>query len=179
VGMSPFKKTEDGFQYIWQANHLGHFLLTNLLMENLKSGTPSRVVVVSSGVHRYEDIHWDDISGEGTWYNDGWMIGWKAYCQSKTANILFAKKLNQLLKGFGVAFSLHPGFILTELNRDADNPLVLKLISFAALLSGKTASQGASTQVYAATAPELDTAGGVYLNLNRSINVTNSQQNPN
>jgi len=165
VSLSPYSETVDGFQLIWQTNHLGHFLLTNLLLENLKLGKPCRVVVVSSGAHFLSSINWDDISGNNTWYSrDYWTElsgGFKAYGQSKTANILFANELNEILKGYGVANSLHPGLINT--------PLVKSLPGFLTFLTSvtepilvKTASQGAATTVYVATDPELENRGGEY-----------------
>jgi len=163
IGSTPFNETEDGFETIWQSNHLGHFLLTYLLMDNLKKGAPCRVVVVSS--QATWPITWDDISGKGTWHTPGsWLGPIFAYCQSKTANILFARKLNELLKGHGVANSLHPGTILTNINRnDLENPII-KLTNFVAYYEGKTMSQGAATQLYLATAPEIATVGGLFWN---------------
>jgi len=161
IGSTPFNETEDGFETIWQSNHLGHFLLTYLLMDNLKLGAPCRVVVVSSDVTG--EIHWEDMSGKGTWYTP-WIGPFRAYGQSKTANILFARKLNELLKGHGVANSLHPGAILTDINRNhLENPLVM-ISKYWTSITGKTLSQGAATQLYVATAPELETVGGLFWN---------------
>jgi len=166
VGFSRYRESANGIQYIWQANHLGHFLLTNLLLENLKLGKPSRVVVVSSSAHWVTNINWDDISGSNTWYHSNsstwWIDSLLAYGQSKTANILFANKLNELLKGYGVANSLHPGMIRTPILRDAEDHFMGVLLDWFEWLVAKTVSQGAATQVYVATAPELENIGGEY-----------------
>ena len=81
----PYSKTVDGFESQFGVNHLGHCLLTTLLLPELKAGKPARVVVVSSVAHRRGDINYEDINWEKN-YNK-----WLAYGQSKTANILFAK----------------------------------------------------------------------------------------
>lgn len=78
-------------------NHLGHFLLTNELMEPLKAAEGgARVVVVSSAAHRMSRVMFDDLTGKGTWYDGSMAAPWKAYGQSKAANILFAVELNRL-----------------------------------------------------------------------------------
>jgi NAD(P)-dependent dehydrogenase (short-subunit alcohol dehydrogenase family) len=164
VGARAFSETEDGFESIWQSNHLGHFLLTNLLLDNLKLGAPCRVVSVSSIAHENAHINWEDISGKNTWYQpDSWLAPVTAYSQSKTANILFAKKLNEVLKGYGVSNSLHPGIIEnTELDKNSGNNPIILFIVLLGKIFGKTLAQGAATQVYLATAPELATVGGYY-----------------
>jgi NAD(P)-dependent dehydrogenase (short-subunit alcohol dehydrogenase family) len=113
--------------------------------------------------HQFTQINWDDISGKNTWFrSDSWFAPLTAYAQSKTANILFTNKLNELLKGYGVANSLHPGLIKTDLsNRSGDNPII-GIVNIMATTIGKTLSQGAATNVYLATAPELSHVGGQY-----------------
>jgi len=168
IGLTPYEETEEGFELVWATNHLGPFLLTNLLLDNIKKGKPSRVVVVSSDVHHLSDIIWDDISGRDTWHNGTGLSakyfgGFIAYSQSKTANILFSLKLNEKLSGFGTSNSLHPGTILTGLHRRVVDSWVLDYVvpTFLSLF-GKTPSQGAATQIYVATAPELEGVGGLY-----------------
>jgi NAD(P)-dependent dehydrogenase (short-subunit alcohol dehydrogenase family) len=158
---APYTETKDGFQLIWQTNHLGHFLLTNLLLENLKMGKPCRVVVVSSEAYIYSDIHWDDISGKSTWYRrDSWTSLYDegvAYGQSKTANILFANHLNEVLSGYGVANSLYPGIINTQMLHNASG-----IIHLIWAIYFKTPEQGAATTVYVATNPEYEKIGGEF-----------------
>lgn len=98
--------TENGFEMQFGVNHLGHFLLTNLLLDMLKASAPSRIIVVSSSVHRIGKIYKEDLMSERSYWR------WCAYGQSKLANILFVRELAKRLEGTGVtANSLHPGKI--------------------------------------------------------------------
>jgi len=157
----PYEETEDGFESQFGVNHLGHFLLTNLLLPKLKEGQPSRVVVVSSLAHKYSSIMFDDLKGKDTWYPTSEGKN-KAYGQSKTANILFAFELNKRMKKEQLqiySFSLHPGFIDTNLFRHQ------KAISTAIKLGKlflKSIPQGAATSVYCATAEGLEEHSGFY-----------------
>uniref|UniRef100_A0A3Q3K360 Uncharacterized protein n=1 Tax=Monopterus albus TaxID=43700 RepID=A0A3Q3K360_MONAL len=137
VMMCPRWLTEDGFETQLAVNHLGHFLLTNLLLPMLKSSAPSRVITVSS------------IS----------------YRQSKLANVLFSRELAQQLRGSGVSsFCLHPGVIRTELGRHIHGwfPLMRMLLIIPSLLFMKTPSQGCQTSVYCAVMPGLEARSGQY-----------------
>ena len=100
----PKSYTSDGYEMQLGVNHLGHFLLTNLLLGLLKAGGPSRIVIVSSEGHKFSNINRDDLMSEKS-YNK-----YKAYSQSKLANILFAKELSKKLEGSSVTVnSCHPG----------------------------------------------------------------------
>ena len=109
----PYSKTEDGFEMQFGVNHLGHFLLTNLILDRLKESPAARIVNVSSTAHRRtEGINFDDLNSEKS-YNS-----FVAYGQSKLANILFTRSLAKRLVGTSViANCLHPGVIRTELGR--------------------------------------------------------------
>lgn len=110
-GMMGPGRTGDGFGMAFGVNHLGHFLLTNLLLERLKQCSPSRVVTVSSLLHHLGRIDFsllestkDLVSGQSTWQN------FQAYCNSKLCNVLFTRELANHLEGTGVTcFTLHPG----------------------------------------------------------------------
>jgi len=159
----PYRETADGFEMQFGTNHLGHFHLTTLLKPKLIEGQPARVVVLSSVAHSFEGIHWKDISGKGTWYTGSTLSKWKAYGQSKTANLLFAVELNRRMHTEGLnitANAVHPGVIKTELFREVRgiSGFVTSLGSF----FYKTVPQGAATTVYVATAPELEGIGGKY-----------------
>ncbi|PWA29676.1 hypothetical protein CCH79_00007878 [Gambusia affinis] len=91
--MCPYTKTIDGFEMHIGVNHLGHFLLTYLLIGLLRRSAPARVVVVSSLAHNFGWIRFHDLHSQGS-YNSG-----LAYCQSKLANVLFARELARRLKG--------------------------------------------------------------------------------
>jgi NAD(P)-dependent dehydrogenase (short-subunit alcohol dehydrogenase family) len=165
VMATPFGRTADGFERQLGTNHLGHFLLTGLLAPALVAGAPARVVNVSSAGHRISDINWDDPNYESRPYEK-----WEAYGQSKTANILFAVALERRLGPLGVhAYALHPGMIATNLGRHLDRSDLTALKERATrsrsggLPGYKSIPAGAATTVYAATAPELDGRGGVYV----------------
>lgn len=157
----PLARTPEGFELHLASNHIGHFLLTGLLLPALRRGAPSRVVCLSSIGHRVTPVALDDLHFERRPYNP-----WIAYGQSKTANVLFAVELERRFGSAGVhAFAVHPGGIETELNRHL-TPEDLEAVvrhTPGENLSMKTVAQGAATSVYAATAPELDAYGGSYL----------------
>merc|ERR1719232_1478645 len=110
----PKMKTKDGFEMQFGTNHLGHFLLTNLLMPQLKKAAPgARIVNVSSLAHTNGQMNWEDINYDNTPYDR-----FKSYSQSKLANVLFTKELARKGEGSGVnAYALHPGVIKTEHGR--------------------------------------------------------------
>ncbi len=157
----PHGKTRDGFEMQFGTNHLGHFLLTGLIAPALIKGAPSRIVNLSSGGHRVSPVLFNDINFEKTDYDK-----WVSYGQSKTANALHAVELNRRLRGKGVeAYSVHPGAIMTDLGRHMereDLDMMNESVPGGSLPT-KTVEQGAATQVYAATAPELEGKGGAYL----------------
>ena len=157
----PQAKTEDGVELQFGTNHLGHFLLTNMLAPALTEGTPARVVSLSSNGHQISPVLFDDINFESTEYDK-----WAAYGQSKTANVLFTVGLDKRLASQGVrAYAVHPGAIFTALTRHLEQAELQAMADAIQSTPGviKTPEQGAATQVYAATAPELEGTGGVYL----------------
>ena len=150
-------KTEDGFEMQMGVNHLGHFLLTNLLLDLLKKSTPSRIVVVSSVGHEMftTKMKFDNINSE-TIYEK-----WDAYGQSKLANILFTRELAKRLEGTGVTVnSLHPGYVFTDLFR---HPTAwCYVIYFTFYLFAKTTKQGAQTTIHLVVSEEVEGVTGVY-----------------
>jgi NAD(P)-dependent dehydrogenase (short-subunit alcohol dehydrogenase family) len=157
----PLARTAEGYELQFATNHLGHFLLTGLLAPALRAGAPARVVNVSSAGHRFSPVVFEDVHYERRPYDK-----WEAYGQAKTANVLHAVALDRRLRGAGVrAFALHPGGIVTELGRhlSPDDVAQLRARSASAKLRWKTVEQGAATSVWAATAPELEGQGGLYL----------------
>ncbi len=165
VMYTPFEQTAEGFEIQFGTNHVGHFLLTCLLVPMLLVDPPSRVVNLSSGGHMGSDIVWDDVNFERRDYDK-----FSAYGQSKTANILFSVELDRRLASRGVqAYAVHPGMIATELGRYMTQDDFQALMDRAknspsgGMPAYKTVEQGAATSVWAATAPELDGRGGTYL----------------
>jgi NAD(P)-dependent dehydrogenase (short-subunit alcohol dehydrogenase family) len=167
VMATPEGRTVDGFETQFGVDHLGHFALSLLLAPALMAGAPSRVVTVSSAGHGMGDVDFDDPHFERRPYDK-----FEAYGQAKTANILFSVGFDRLFGPRGVrAFAVHPGGIRTELGRyftaeDAAR-LQAQIASSAGADGGafrwKSVPAGAATSVWAATAPELDGHGGIYL----------------
>ncbi|GGA25621.1 SDR family NAD(P)-dependent oxidoreductase [Paenibacillus physcomitrellae] len=155
-----------GFEAHFATNHLGHFQLTSGLLPALRQANGARVVSVSARAHQLSRVVFDDIHFKQREYRP--MLG---YAQSKTANILFAAGLDAREKHNGIrAFSLHPGSIITNLGRNFTRE---QMQSFGVLdeqghpvidpeKQYKTVEQGAATQVWCATNPELVDLGGVY-----------------
>ncbi len=158
----PRGRTADGFELQFGTNHLGHFLLTALLVPKLLAGAPSRVVSVSSGGHRIAGVDLDDPNFERGEYSP-----WVAYGRAKSANALFAVALDRRLRARGVrANSVHPGVIMTALGRHLTAETLKEMTDRAASagpMKWKPVSHGAATQVWAAVSPELDGVGGRYL----------------
>ncbi len=142
--------TAYGFEKQIGTNHFGHFYFTQLLLEKMKKqGFPSRVVVLSSSAHQMGSRDLKDLN-----YKNGRGYGaWGAYGQSKLANLLFAKGLQDRVKDTKItAVSLHPGVISTNLFRQLGT---ITGWLFSNLFTDKTIPQGASTTLYACLAPEL------------------------
>lgn len=156
----PEARTGEGWESQFATNHLGHYVLVNMLWPKINQG--GRVVCVASAGHHNSAIRWDDIH-----FHHGYDK-WLAYGQSKTANILFALQLDEYGKDRDIrAFSLHPGKIFTPLQRH----LALTEMADAGWIdaegnpidpSFKTPEQGAATAVWAATSPDLKGLGGLY-----------------
>jgi NAD(P)-dependent dehydrogenase (short-subunit alcohol dehydrogenase family) len=156
----PERRVGPGWEAQFAVNHLGHFALVNRLRPALRPG--ARVVGVSSTGHHLSGIRWDDIH-----FTRGYDK-WLAYAQAKTAVALTAVHLDRLGRADGVrAFAVHPGAILTPLQRHLDRAEMVEagwVDEHGALVAThfKTPEQGAATQVWAATSPQLAGRGGVF-----------------
>jgi NAD(P)-dependent dehydrogenase (short-subunit alcohol dehydrogenase family) len=158
VMATPLQYTADGFELQFGTNHIGHFLLTNLLLPLMSA--PARIVNLSSNGHRIRDMRWEDPN----WASD--YSPWPAYGQSKTANVLFSVELERRLGSRGIhAYAVHPGVVTTDLFRylSTDDRAALDSRITQGGTAYKTPQQGAATSVWAATAPELTARGGSYL----------------
>lgn len=148
---TPEGRTEDGFETQLGTNHLGHFLLTELLLDTLKASAPSRIVCVSSVAHvgiRKElgEICLEDLQFERRPYD-----GLRAYTQSKLAVVLYARHLATRLEGTGVSvFSVHPGWIRSNLVKHMAPTWVQNVVlrPFSGLLGMMSAEDGAQTQLH-------------------------------
>ena len=162
----PEARLEGGWESQFGVNHLGHFLLTKGLLPALLAADAPRVVCLSSIAHRRGGVNFDDINFEKTVYEK-----WTAYAQAKTANALFALGLDMKYAEQGLrAFSVHPGGIMTPLQRHLDNEEMIALgwldesgnLSELAASLFKSTTQGCTTTLWAATSEQLDGKGGLY-----------------
>jgi NAD(P)-dependent dehydrogenase (short-subunit alcohol dehydrogenase family) len=161
VMATPLGRTVDGFETQFATNHLGHFVLTNLLVPALIAGAPSRVISLSSASHQRGDVQWEDINFETQPYDPV-----RSYAQSKTANVLFAVELDRRLRARDVhAYAVHPGVIPTNLRRYLTKEMLEMLEAHAASNPGteKTIEQGAASTVWAATSADVEGKGGLYI----------------
>ncbi|HEY4012753.1 MAG TPA: SDR family oxidoreductase [Polyangiaceae bacterium] len=148
--------TADGLEETLAVNHLAYFSLTRLLVDLLKASAPARIVNTSSDAHGRGRMHWDDLQFARRRYS-----AWRAYSQSKLANLLFTYELARRLEGTGVtANALHPGVVASGFGRTYPGPMAL-LYKIAGPLM-LTPEQGARTTVYVASSPDLETVSGAY-----------------
>ena len=150
----PEGRTVDGFELQIGTNHLGHFALTNLLLPNVTD----RVVTVASGAHRLGAIDLQDLNWERRGYN-----AWRAYGQSKLANLLFTAELQRRLGAAGSsvrATAAHPGYSATHLQGNTGSRLQTALMGIANRVVAQSDAQGALPSLYAATQ---DIPGGSYV----------------
>ena len=152
--------TKDGFESTFGVNHLGTFLLTHELLPLLEASAPSRVVVVSSGLHFRGTMSWDDLQASKRSYG-----GTTAYNQSKLANVLFTKALaRRVAKKRITVNALHPGVVGTELTRELPGFLrgIWKLFTL-------TPKEGAATTLHVALSEEGGTENGAYFEKSRPV----------
>src|SRR5207249_2930900 len=154
--------TVDGLEATFATNHLGHFLLTNLLLDVLKASAPSRIINITSSAHRGTEMEFEDLQGEKKY------SGFHAYSQSKLANVLFTYQLAKLLEGTGVTVNcLHPGVVRTGFGKD-QRGLVSMLISVGSpfMMSPERAARAA---IYLATSRELEGVTGKHFSKGREV----------
>ncbi len=148
--------TADGLERTFALNHLAPFLLTNLLLAQLRESAPARVVTVSSGAHTMGRIEFDDLGFERSY------SGMRAYSQSKLANVLFTYELARRLGSCGVtANALHPGMVRTGFGAE-DAGALQRLFTPLMRPFMKSPAQGAETPIHLASAPELQGVTGCY-----------------
>ena len=177
-------ETADGFELMFGVNHLGHFLLTNLLLDTIKASAPARIVNLAS--HGYmlaaEGLDFDDLQNEGD------FKGFALYGHSKLANIYFTRELARRLEGTGVTVNaLHPGFVKTELGHVRPEDLEAQKAAQEAAKKSKSSKsapsgpdlsklppplpveEGALTSIYCASSPELEGVTGEYFDQCKAI----------
>ena len=152
VFMNERQVTEDGFEMTFAVNHLAPFLLTNLLLDKIKQSAPARIITVSSVAHQRGQIDFNDLQGARA------FGGYKAYAQSKLANVLFTYELAARTADARVtANCLHPGVIGT------------KLLQTGFGIGGATPEMGARTSIFLASSPEVETTTGAYFDNQRAV----------
>jgi retinol dehydrogenase 14 len=163
--------TEDGIEQTFAVNHLGYFLLTNLLLDRLIASAPARIVNVASVGHRRGTMDFDDLGFEKGY----WIM--KAYSRSKLGNVLFTRELARRLEGKRVTVNcLHPGGVATSIWGKA--PGWAKPFLSIAKLFMITPEQGGDRIVYLATDPAVEGKTGGYYEKNRLVSPSTRAQDP-
>jgi NAD(P)-dependent dehydrogenase (short-subunit alcohol dehydrogenase family) len=148
----PRRLTKDGFESQFGTNHLGHFALTGLLLQRLLASSEPRVVTLSSPAHRIGTINFDDLQGERRYNN------WRAYGQSKLANLLFCFELQRRANAAGTALksvAAHPGYARTNLQFAGPHWYEQLVMRVTNPIMGQSADMGALPTLYAGTLPDL------------------------
>lgn len=164
-------ETVDGNETTFQVNHLGPFLLTQLLLDRVRESTPSRIVVVSSGAHKQarRGLDFDDLQserhsgplGSSWWAAQPWGFG--VYAKTKLANIYFTRELARRLEGVDVtANALHPGFVASRFGRDGDTGRLGNIAMVLGRPFAISQEKGALTSIFLASSPEVEGLTGGY-----------------
>ncbi|KAL1433662.1 hypothetical protein MTO96_012485 [Rhipicephalus appendiculatus] len=159
VFQCPLTLTRDGFEMQMGVNHLGHFLLTNLLLDRLKNSQPSRIVVVTSNLYKRAKLKSNELLMDVSNYDKR-----LAYANSKLANVLFVRELSRRLRGSGVkAYAVSPGMVYTNLGRHTKLPwyLMILLLPFA-VFAVRTPEQGCQSIVDCAVNEEYEQHSGKF-----------------
>uniref|UniRef100_A0A671NT80 Dehydrogenase/reductase SDR family member 13-like n=1 Tax=Sinocyclocheilus anshuiensis TaxID=1608454 RepID=A0A671NT80_9TELE len=155
--------TEDGLGLMFGVNHLGHFLLTNLLLDRLKECAPSRIVTVSSYLHDYGNLDFDTLRTHKEFgVGESVVSVFQIYSHSKLCNVLFTHELAKRLQGTNVTcYSLHPGAINSDLTRNM-NKMSRRLLKPIAALFFKDVEAGAQTTLHCAVQEGIESLSGRY-----------------
>ncbi|MBN8221704.1 MAG: SDR family oxidoreductase [Spirochaetes bacterium] len=157
LNASKESKTEDGIETVFAVNHLAPFLLTNLLLSNIRDG--GRIVNVASKMHSWRSMNFDDLEGRKKWSSI------TAYSQSKLANVMFTYQLAEKLAARKITVNcLHPGVIASDITRDMPG-----FVRFLAGVFLKNTEQGAATSVYLAASPEVAGITGKYFDDKKAV----------
>lgn len=180
AGANFFKKTlsPDGYEMTFAVNHLSYFYLTSLLLGTIqataKDSGEARIINVASEAHRSAKLVFDDLMFDRRIYEYG---GWRAYAQSKLANLLFTFELSRRLEGSPVtANAVHPGLVATQVgyNNGRGAKLVMKLVQGFAI----SPQEGAQTSIYLASWPEMKGVTGKYFYRCQAIMAEKSAYDP-
>ena len=147
--------TSDGLERTFALNHMSYFLLTNKLMELLKSSAPARIVNVSSDAHYGVDMDFENLNGEQEYK------AWKAYQKSKLANVLFTYELLKKVPADITVNCLHPGFVATNFGHN-NGGFFGPVLKIAQRISAIDPEEGAKTSIFLCSAPEVKRVSGKY-----------------
>ena len=157
VMATPRRSTADGFELQFGTNHLGHFALTGLLIGEMEGREDARVVTLSSTAHKFGRIAFDNLGGDRRYFR------WRAYGQSKLANLLFALELDRRLRAAGStvkSLAAHPGYAATNLQFAGPPAVDAAVMKLGNALFAQDDEMGALPTLYAATEPGLE--GGTF-----------------
>ena len=171
AGAMFMKRSEsvDGLEMTFALNHMGYFLLTNLLLDRIKASTPSRIVNVSSDMHRRGTIDFDDLQAEKKY------AGMDVYGNSKLANVLFTTELARRLEGTAVTVNcLHPGFVRSNFGKN--NSGFMKIVMPIIQLFAINKEKGAETSVYLASSSEVAGVTGQYFEKKKEVTPSEAAQ---
>ncbi|MFW9878592.1 MAG: SDR family oxidoreductase [Candidatus Thorarchaeota archaeon] len=154
--------TSLGYEKTFAINHLGHFFLTKLLLDILLKSAPARIINVSSEAHRYANLKLDDINMKK-------YKGFRAYSNSKLANILYTYELARRLEGTGITVNaLHPGFVKTNFGNHGVKKYLKPFYKFITLFA-MNVEKGAKTSIYLASSSEVENITGKYFIKSKSV----------
>lgn len=172
VNTGPRRESPDGIELTFAVNHLGYFLLTNLLLDVLRASAPARIVNVASEVHREVTLDFDDLQARKGRFN-----GYTVYKKSKLANLLFTYELARRLQGSGVTVNaVAPGLVKTNLGLQDPGMAALMKRAINALW-GITPQQAAQFIVHTATTPQLEGVSGKYHNKGKETESSPASRN--
>jgi len=157
------EETVDGLETTFAVNHLGYFLLTNLLLERIRDSAPARIVCTASGAHAYSGgrLDFDDLQSSRSY------SAMRVYAKSKLANILFTRELAKRLDGSGVTVNcFHPGLVGSNLA--VNNGFLAKLLILALRPVARSNEKGAETGIYLCLSPEVEGQSGLYFDDKKS-----------
>jgi len=161
IFLSEYKETTEGFEIQWMVNYLSHYVLTRRLLDLLSATNGSRIINVSSRAHLRGRINFEDINGKSDYQ------GFRAYAQSKLANLLFTKELAARIVGANPSsFALHPGLVGTGIGSNNNNSWISWIWKLGKpfMISPK---KGATTMVHLASSPNLAGLNGSYFENSR------------
>jgi len=169
LGSAALRRTVDGFELVFGTNHLAHFALTGLLLPAMIVSPTARVITVASMAHATGRIDFDNLDGSKGYRE------FRAYAQSKLANVLFAYELQRRLSAAGAAtlsIACHPGWAATNMGVEDHRRPQDRLLHWVTTRIAPTAAQGARPVLFAATSPEA--GGGDYVGPGGSFGVSGS-----